>query len=325
MSELKALGEFGLIARLTSGLGAHPDVEVGVGDDCAVLRIGGARVLATCDAAVEDVHFRRDTQHPESIGYKTAAAAISDIAAMGGRPKFALISFCCPANAPLALVDAVYAGLRRAAEDTGVAIAGGDVTQTLARIVIDVTVLGETPGARYLTRAGALPGDALYVTGYPGRSAAGLLALQHGVNAERLVAAHLHPVPRIEEGVWLAARPEVHAMIDVSDGLLQDAGHIAARSGLGVDIDPEALPVSADFADYDDVLKLNHADLILAGGEDYELAFAADVAGAPALEEAFLERFGLPATRIGVFSDGWQGTRIAGEPAVDAGYDHFGR
>ena len=205
MATLREIGEFGLIDRVTRGLKRTPGVVEGVGDDCAVLRFGNALLLATCDASVEGVHFRRDWASPHSIGWKAAVSAISDIAAMGGDARYVLASVACPANSDCAVIEAICAGIAEAVESCGAALVGGDTTASQSMIGIDISVLGEAVDGRYLTRADALPGDAVAVTGFPGMAAAGLLALQRGIEAAPLIQAHLRPVPRLAEGRWLVA------------------------------------------------------------------------------------------------------------------------
>lgn len=323
MTTLRDIGEFGLIARLTRDMKKSDAVLEGVGDDCAVVRFGDRIMLVSSDASVEEVHFSRRTAAPKDIGWKAAAAAISDIAAMGGEARFLLVSFACPVETKVEFLDELYSGIRDVATETGVCIIGGDTTQSLARIGFDMMVIGEAVDGRYRLRRGARPGDVLAVTGYPGRSSAGLIALETEVLAPPLVNAHLHPIPRLKQGRWLAAREEVHAMIDISDGVVQDAGHIAEASGVGVDIDPEILPISPDLERYRRDLGIAPRDLVLAGGEDYELAVAIDGARCSEILEDFRRAFDLPLTVIGRFVDQPKGTRVAGVTPVQLGYDHF--
>ena len=323
MTSLRDIGEFGLIRRLTRGLCQADSVVEGVGDDCAVVRFGDRLMLVSTDASVEDVHFTSRTASPRAIGWKAAASAISDIAAMGGEARFVLVTVACPADVNVERLEDLYGGIYEAVQSAGAVIIGGDTTQSLARIVLSVTVIGEAVDGNYRTRKGARPGDVLAVTGYPGRSAAGLLSLELNVDAPPLVEAHLHPVPRLKEGRWLAAREPVHAMIDLSDGLVQDTGHIAEASQVGVDIDPEALPISVDLQAYRETLGISPSDLVLAGGEDYELGVAIGPDAAEAIILEFKEAFDLPLTVVGRFVEGPKGIRIAGAKPVKLGYDHF--
>ncbi len=321
---LSELGEFGLIERMTRTLRRGGDVVEGVGDDCAVLRMGDRLLLATCDASIEDVHFRRLWAGPRDIGWKAAASAISDIAAMGGEARFVLAALSCPKETGVGFIEDLCAGLVEAVESCGAVLVGGDTTCSPGLIGIDVTVLGEAPGGRYLTRAGARPGDLVAVTGWPGQSAAGLMALDQGIDAPVLIQAHLRPVPRLREGRWLASHPCVHAMIDVSDGLLRDLGHIAERSRVGINVDSDLVPLSPALNGFDSTLCEPLECLALSGGEDYELAIAVAPEEAKEVCRAFQDGFGLPLTVVGRVVDGWQGIKLDGEEPGPRGFDHFG-
>lgn len=325
MSTLREIGEFGLIQRITPFLPSSEAVVTGIGDDCAVLRLGDRLLLATCDASIEGVHFNLALASPEAIGWKAAASALSDIAAMGGQPLFLLITLACPTDTSVSTVDALYEGFQAAASFAGAVIVGGDTTQSPSGIMIDISVLGEAQEDCHVLRRGAQAGDVLAVTGYPGRSAAGLIALQQGLDAPELIEAHLHPIPRITEGQWLAALAEVHAMIDLSDGLLQDAGHLAEMAGLGIDIVPAALPIGAEMRKTKLPKGCSPQALALSGGEDYELAMALDAGSVAPLAGAFTERFGLPLTPVGRFTPEWSDVRVNGAPQDLRGYEHFRR
>lgn len=323
MKLVRDIGEFGLIQRVARMLPGTESAVVGIGDDCAVVKSGGTTLLVSCDASIEDVHFRRNLAAPEDIGWKTMASAISDIAAMGGQPRFALITLACPGDTETDFVDRLYYGFTTVARRFGVAIVGGDTTRSPSGIVMDVMVLGEPVEDRYLLRRGAQCGDVLAVTGYPGRSAAGLLALERGLPACPLIPAHLFPVPRVEEGKWFARQAGVHALIDLSDGLVQDAGHIAEQSGLGLDIAPERVPIAPELDAYKDTLGIDPRDLALGGGEDYELILAMDPARANEIQQAFQERFFQPLSIVGHFTGLSHGLCAGGEPISPKGFEHF--
>lgn len=323
MATVGSLGEFGLIARIARMTPTAPSVVEGIGDDCAVLRIGDRLMLVSCDLSIENVHWRRSHAQPDAIGWKAAASALSDIAAMGGAPLFCLISLACTADTETAFVDGLYDGLLDAVTEFGAAIVGGDTTRSTEGVIIDVTVIGEPAGDRYLGRKGAQPGDMLAVTGRLGLSAAGLHALERKADAPELVRAHYHPIPRFPEGQWLSACPDIHAMIDVSDGLVQDAGHLAEAAHLGIDIDPASLPVDPSLAAYCTEQGLAPYDFILAGGEDYELAFAVAGEQSGNLVNAFRQQFHTGISVVGTFTDAWRGVRIAGNPPSRRGFDHF--
>jgi thiamine-monophosphate kinase len=278
------LGEFTLIARLTSGLEARPDVLLGVGDDAAALDLapGAAHVLvATCDAQVAGSHFLLGFATPEEIGAKALAVNLSDIAAMGAEPLWALVSLTLPPSLDVAVLDGVYAGFRRLARRYGVAVVGGNIAASDGPLVIDVTLLGRAARGALLRRSGGRVGDAVLVTGAIGAAAAGvLLALQtplpDAVDAtllERARAAQVAPEPRVAEGRALAASGVVTAMLDISDGLAQDLAHLCAASGVGAELEAAALPIDAAATAVAAAYGRSALALALGGGEDYELLF----------------------------------------------------
>jgi len=323
MSSMKDIGEFGFIDRITKQLGTSPDVIVGPGDDCAVLRSGDSILLATMDASIEGVHFRREWSSPEEIGWKAAAAAISDIAAMGGVPKFVLSSVAAPPDLESDALEGMCRGMAEAAAHCGAVLVGGDVTRSPEPIVLDVTVIGEAREGRYLLRGGARSGDMLAVTGWPGRSAGGLDALERAFDAPALARAHLHPKPRVREGQWLCGRDDVRAMIDLSDGVIQDAGHLAERSELGVVMTSASVAVDPELLDICAKTDRSMQEYVFTGGEAYELAFAIDPNTVGETLAAFREEFGLPVHILGEFSDQYEGVLIDGAPPAYPGFEHF--
>ena len=268
------LGEFPLIARLAAIAGTElppADLIAGIGDDAAAWRVGDAVLLATTDTLVEGVHFLPEFAPWPDIGWKALAVNVSDIAAMGGEPLFALVTLALPPETDVAVPDDLYAGLMECAAEYGVTIAGGDIVRA-SEISITIALIGrsQTQDGKPLLmrRDAAKAGDLVAVTGSLGDSAAGLWRLRKGATAEdALVRAHLRPLPRLAEA-HEAARLGVVCAIDVSDGLLQDLGHICERSGLGADVNEDFIPLSDDLrAAYpEDALAL-----ATSGGEDYEL------------------------------------------------------
>ncbi|MBI4558088.1 MAG: thiamine-phosphate kinase [Candidatus Hydrogenedentes bacterium] len=323
MKTVRDIGEFALIERIARVIPTSPAVLEGIGDDCAVMRLDDRLLLASCDMSVEGVHFRREQAAPDDIGWKVAAAALSDIAAMGGTPRFALAAVSCPPDTPLTFVEELFKGMGNVLSQFGAVIVGGDTTRSRTGVAIDVTVLGEIYGDRYLRRTGAQIGDLLAVTGRLGLSAAGLHALEQRLDAPELVAAHFHPDPRIPEGQWLSTQTDVHAMIDVSDGLAQDAGHLVEASDLGINLNGERIVPAPPLAEYCQRHGLTALDFMLAGGEDYELLFALDPHSAPTLLDSFRTTFRTDATIVGEFTDAWTGIRLDGKPVAVAGFDHF--
>lgn len=298
---LKDLGEFGLIARLTRALPGRADVVLPAGDDAALLDLGGAGdvlLAATCDAQVEGRHFIRGVATPEEIGWKALAVNLSDIAAMGAEPLWALVSLFLPVEESVAALDGIYAGLRTLAGQYGVAIVGGNIAATPGPLTLDITLLGRVTRAHALTRAGGRPGDALLVTGTLGAAAAGvLLAVGQPVDgaahaeiapemATQAWAAMVTPAPRVAEGRALAASAVVTAMLDVSDGFAADLDHLCAASEVGALVEEAELPIAPAAAAVAPIYGRAPLDLALYGGEDYELLLSVRPEGVRAATEA---------------------------------------
>jgi thiamine-monophosphate kinase len=288
----------------------------GVGDDCVLVRANAGLELAmTTDMLVEGRHFARDAD-PRKLGHKALAVNLSDLAAMGAAPRWALLSIGLPA-ADEAWLEAFSAGLFALAGRFGVELVGGDTTRAEPR-VINIVALGEVPAGVALYRSAARAGDDLWVSGELGGAA---LALRRPEIEE--AARRLHePEPRVELGERL--RGLAHAAIDVSDGLVGDLAHIAERSGLGVRVEYDRLPRAAAFATLRDPAL--ERDCVLSGGDDYELAFTAAPAQRPALE-ALARELGLPLTRIGALRAGEPTVEVLdadGQPiAYRRAFDHF--
>lgn len=281
--KLSDIGEFGLIDRLAEMAGsARGDRQTswqrlvtGIGDDAAVWEGDTGQQLATIDSLIENVHFTLDTISWRDLGWKALAANLSDIAAMGGEPHYALVSLALPGSTEVDDAAALYGGILELAEETGVAVVGGDTCHA-PLVAITIAVLGVAGRVGVLTRSAAKPGELVAVTGYPGTAAAGLEMLRENLNFSRETAdllgkAFCRPQPRIEEGKRLLAGG-VRAAIDISDGLLADLGHICRQSGVGACIEVDRLPrhplVMAAFGG-------KATALALTGGEDYELLFTA--------------------------------------------------
>ncbi|MBI5116367.1 thiamine-phosphate kinase [Candidatus Poribacteria bacterium] len=329
------VGEFGLIKLLTEGLSYDAQTIVGVGDDCAVYEVSkGHYLLATCDMLIDGVHFSRKTASPFLIGCKALACSLSDIAAMGGRPLFALISLGLPETTAEEFAQDLYVGIRSMCRDYHVSLVGGDTVRSPERVVIDVSMIGDCPKGKYVLRSGAKPGDAIVVTGYLGSSAAGLEIVsgkQSESDAERrseLIEAHLAPEPRCAHGVFLVENFEIHSMMDVSDGLAGDLGHICEQSKLGARIHADKIPISETLKAFCDSAALNPLKYALAGGEDYELLFTLAPAELERLTSRWPDMFEIPLTHIGEMDANIKGIHIisAGrrERPLDAqSYEHF--
>lgn len=330
---LEEIGEFGLIERIQQLLkAAGSAVILGVGDDAAAMRPSpGTLLLATCDSQVEGRHFRRSNVSAEQLGRRLAAVNLSDIAAMGGRPRWALASLTLPATLEVEFIDGLYAGLIGELARFGAVIAGGNISGGDS-LVLDLTLLGEAAPERVLRRSGAQPGDAILVTGSLGASASGRAALDArldipGVTAA--VAAHLTPQARVTEGLALAGSGRVTAMLDVSDGLARDLGHLCDASGAGAIIELSLLPVSDSTRAVASALGLDPIVLALSGGEDYELLCTAPVAATPALIQGVHDVTGLPLTRIGTITAAEEGRWLlqadgSRAPLANWGWQHFG-
>ena len=294
---------------------APPEVLVPIGDDCAVFEIGGRTWAAASDMLVSGRHFK-GWAAPADVGYKAVAANVSDVAAMGGTPRFILVSGAAP-DPETAL--GVFEGVAEACREFGVYPLGGDTTRSDV-LTVDVAILGEIGGTPVL-RSGARPGDLLAVTGELGASAAGLLALEEGREGfERLKERHLRPRPRVGAGL-AAARLGVGAMIDLSDGLASDVRHVCGRSGVGCRVDLDALPVSEDTRGLAASVGRDPEMLAATGGEDYELLVSAP----EQVLKALVETAGVPVTVVGEVTVAGIDFRRGGE-AVEglSGWDHFG-
>lgn len=334
MTTIAELGEFGLIARLTAGLPQPADVIVGVGDDAAVLDTGGDElIVATCDTQVEDTHFRLRHTNPHDIGRRALAVNLSDIAAMGARPRFALISLLLPPTLDVAILDGIYAGLRAEGAQYNVALVGGNIARNAERLIIDITLLGTAMRDRLLRRDSAKPGEVVMVTGSLGSAAAGLLVLEDEqlaaeIAPESLVgvlAAYRTPTPRVAAGQWLAQRG-VTTGIDISDGLAADISHICHVSGVGVNIEAESLPIRPEVAMIATRAGRQPQDLALFGGEDYELLFTVPADSADVLAQELFAATGVEATAIGTMSEGTTLTLShQGKPSPlrPTGWDHL--
>lgn len=346
MSEtLQSLGEFGLIELFRSAAAARPLprwVDAGIGDDCAVLRLGeGPPLLVTTDLLVEGVHFRLDLGQPWQLGYKAMAVNLSDIAAMGGEPLAAFLGLGLRPELSPGWVRALRDGLLACAGEHGVVLLGGDTVASPGATVLDLTVLGRAAAGQPVLRSGARPGDRVVLGGPVGDAAAGLFLLLAGdgsaataqaaatlSEAERqsLLAAQLEPRPQLALGRLLAARNLATAMIDVSDGVLQDLGHICAQSGCGAELDADLLPLGAAARRLAAAAGRDARDWGLGGGEDYVLLFCVSPEQEHAVLAACRTELGVEPAVIGTLSDR-PGLRLrrdgAWQETAPRGFDHF--
>lgn len=273
------IGEFGFIEQIGAAeLPRVVRVRCGIGDDCAVLACENDRVrLITSDLMVEGVHFVLEVSDPHWLGHKLLAVNLSDIAAMGGEPREALISLAIPPHSDVGYMERVYHGLRELASRFGVNVVGGDTTRSTGPLVMNLTLTGEMNQDRVCYRSGANPGDLIYVSGTLGDSAAGMrLALgdEAGLSEEDrefLLRRHHRPEPRVALGQALAASGAVTSMLDLSDGVASDLRHICRQSGVSAVIDQTAIPVSPAFRRFRGFSDAGTGNLEISGGEDYEL------------------------------------------------------
>jgi thiamine-monophosphate kinase len=306
-ARIAALRETTLIRDVRAKIVGGAGVVVGIGDDAAVLETTpSARLLATTDLLIEDVHFRRRYAEPADIGWKALAVNVSDIAAMGGQARWALIALACPAGTTAEDVEAFYEGALALADEHSVTIVGGDTSSSPSGWIVNVTVLGETAAAPIL-RAGARVGDVIAVTGSCGAAAAGLALLERG-RAPRLLdaavaaeatSAHLAPRPRAREGRWLAAAGGVNAMIDLSDGLATDLAHICEESGVGARVALDRIPIADGTRQIARALRRDPIEWATGGGEDYELLLTCAPDVFPRLTAGLTAATGTPLTAIG--------------------------
>jgi thiamine-monophosphate kinase len=277
--DLKELGEFGLIDRVAADTVYDTTTLLcGIGDDAAVLKPTlGMVQLATADMLVEDIHFTLTTITPWQLGYKSLAVNISDIAAMGGIPRHALVSLGMPSQLPVSFVEQLYTGMKHLAALHHVNIVGGDTVASPKALVINVTVLGEVEPERVIYRSGARAGDVIVVSGTLGDSAAGLRILMQDMKvpcADFLIKAHVTPQPRVDIG-RICSQYGVHSLNDISDGLASEIHEICNASGVGARIYEAKLPVSQALATFAAEIGKEATEYVLYGGEDYQLIFTA--------------------------------------------------
>ncbi len=344
------MNEFDFIKKirvLAQERGISHGLVRGIGDDAAVIKsFVGADVLVSTDLLVEDVDFRRDTTHPNLLGHKALAVSLSDISAMGGRPRWALLSVGVPNEVwQSEFLDRFYEGFFQLAVRYSVGLIGGDVSRTPEKIVIDSIVMGECLLEREVFRSGAMPGDQIYVTGFLGDAAAGLRLIERGARLhsqttketlssaiddsehhpiDHLLLRQLQPEPRVGWGLLLGNKQLATAMIDISDGLSSDLNHLCTESKVGALIDASRIPIDPLVKDLSGRRALDPLMLALHGGEDFELLFTVkpeNVAKLPTRVD------GVSLTHIGEIKEAAEGVRILeGARAWDlepGGWEHF--
>jgi thiamine-monophosphate kinase len=319
------------VAKVLSG--EAPGVVVGVGDDAAVVEPGSGSMVVTTDMLLEGVHFELGAIAPADLGAKSIVVNVSDVAAMGGSPRYAVVSLGLPPTVETAWVMELYGGMRAACDEYALSLVGGDTNRGEA-VTIAVTVIGEVPRGAAVTRDGARPGDLIAVTGSLGAAAGGLLlsrlhpsrlgrALGEPWGRALLEALH-RPAARVGEGQTLA-QAGATAMMDLSDGLAKDLSRLCAASGCGARLRVDQVPVSEDLRAAAGVLGVDPVELALSGGEDYELLATLDATSFDRAREELRERFGVTLTEVGVIiEDGLVAATPDGERRLEPrGWDHF--
>ncbi len=311
-------------------------VVVPVGDDAAVVDPGPHQAILTADMLVEDVHFRRDTTSAHDLGYKAVAVNVSDVAAMGGSPRYGLACVALTPDIEMSWVMELYGGMREAADEHGMALIGGDTSRG-DRAVVSVTVYGEVARGRAVLRSGARPGDRLVITGSLGGAAGGLRLAEAAPDdvkdilgsewARSLLTNLERPVARVGEGQTLA-NAGATAMIDLSDGLALDLSRLCRESGVGAVVRLADVPIARGLAELSEAMDVDPVDLALHGGEDYELLATLPVAAVERTQQALTERYGTSLTEVGEITEGPEVMAVLADGREGAleprGWDHFG-
>ena len=332
--ELKQIGEFGFIHKISRGCLIRPDnIIKAIGDDAAAFTVASDLVsLITTDLLVERIHFIRKTISGFDLGYKSLAVNLSDIAAMGGEAREAFVSIGIPPDCPLDYLEAVYDGMKHLAAKFDVNILGGDTTRSEIDLIINVVVHGTAARDQLLCRDMAEPGDIIFSTGYLGDSKAGLHLILNrlpvdSTEMQTLYRAHVLPEPHLREGRFLASQSGIRAAIDISDGLSSDLGHIAEQSAVGAAIYASEIPISVSLQTFCDAFGFDPLEYALRGGEDYTLLCTVAPGKATEIAQKFKNEFNRPLFRIGqttadsrlelIYPDG------TSKPISPRGWDHF--
>jgi thiamine-monophosphate kinase len=310
-------------------------VVKGIGDDVAVLAVPGPEyLLATSDIQVEGVHFAREAISPYQLGRRVVAINVSDIAAMGGEPRWALVSLAIPGDTEVGYIEELYRGMREEAAWAGASIVGGNLSSINSIMIADLTLLGVVSPGQLVLRSTACDGDAILVTGWPGESRAGLELIRRpdlevsSSNRRKLMERHLCPQPRLVEGQLLARSGLVTSMIDVSDGVIGDLFHICKSSGKGAEIEAASLPLSSAVSEAARAAGADSLEWVMSGGEDYELLFTSSPEAVSRVRRMLLDETGTSCAQIGSITAGACEVRVRLSdgrliyPSA-VGWDHF--
>lgn len=339
--ELKEIGEFGLISWIRKKMDRKDsNIAAGIGDDAAVINLPKSCIcLVTTDILIQDTHFKLDYTDALRLGKKALSINLSDIAAMGGTPQYFLLAMGLPPHLPLRWVEEFFYGVRQVAEQYNLSLIGGD-TSVARKLTINITLIGSGKAGEVIYRKGAQVGDQIMVTGTLGNAALGLRILKshkddssisHGEDGDpaELIEKHLSPTPRIAEGQLIAKNHLASAMIDISDGLMADLGHILEESHAGAKIWISRLPLSEAYMRMAPQYTSRDIDLAVSGGEDYELLFTTPRKKSDKLLDLFGQS-GLKITHIGEIVDPRHGLNLLLDDGREytpreKGYDHFKR
>jgi thiamine-monophosphate kinase len=322
------LGERALIERITARLAMPSWVVVGPGDDAAVIESErGTLEVLTTDAQVEGVHFDQRFVPPDAIGHRALAVNLSDLAAMGAKPRAVLLSLVLPDALDVAIVDGMLDGVLALAAAHNVVIVGGNISRSPGPMMVDVTAVGAVRPRRVLTRGGARPGDGVYVTGTIGDASVGLQSLQmtRGPAPQACQERYLRPQPRVRAGILLGRNRAASSCMDLSDGLAEAVRQVAEASQVGIALDASALPIGDEVRAWHEAQGNSVIDAAIGGGDDYELLFTVRPAHQGRLRDVQQRLGGLPITKIGMVTKERQLSirTDAGERGLPAGFDHF--
>jgi len=331
---LEELGEFGLIGKIAELFGQNlPSNSTGIGDDCAVLPYNDTgKLLVTTDLLIENRHFYRNRTPAQDLAYKALAVNLSDISAMGGKPAYAFLNLALPADLPLDWLDDFLVETHKISEKYELQLMGGDTTRSDSDIFISYTLMGFAKKDRILLRSNAKPGDLVALLGVTGESGAGLNLLKNNDLSgndkfQQLIETHNRPRLYMDEAQFLASCPDVHAMIDLSDGIMSDAAHIAHRSGATLRIDADKIPISPVLKKVCEEYKWEIMELVLSAGEDYNLLFTLNESKSDDLQNDFYEKFGYSFTIIGTVTEGDSELYLVSKDnsfkIEKTGHDHF--
>jgi thiamine-monophosphate kinase len=331
---LRDIGEFGFIKRISRGCLIRPqNVIKAIGDDAAAfIPEPGQVILVTTDLLVERIHFLRDATSGFNLGYKALSVNLSDIAAMGGIAREAFISIAVPENCLIEYLEDLYNGIKTLAAEFDVNLLGGDTTRSKADLIINISVVGYAFEKEILYRNTAQHGDIICTTGFLGDSRAGLYLIINDIKADSnelkaLLNAHVIPKQYLREGRFLALQDGVHAVIDVSDGLSSDIGHIAEESNVGIRLYSEKIPVSNNLIKFCARFDFDPVEYALAGGEDYTLLCTISPDKADHVAANYLKRFRNQLYQIGEITDSGKMELILSNGQIrsftPSGWDHF--